>query len=66
VLIDMLPRRDLLAKDEYKDFLDNVNDKRADIEQEVDAAMAEWPSVADQMGTREDFERLVKNRINSF
>jgi hypothetical protein len=56
----------VLAKVEYKLFLDNVKEKRLDIEHEINTAMSEWLSVASEMGVREDFDRLATARLNSF
>lgn len=56
----------LLAKVEYKAFLDNVQEMRPRMEGEINAAMSEWLSVASEMGMREDFDRLATARLNSF
>jgi hypothetical protein len=55
-----------LAKMEYQIFLDNVKDKRPDMQRELDGAMAKWLSVAAQMDLREDFEKLITARLNGF
>ena len=56
----------IMARIEYKCFLESVDELRQKMPPEILAALREWANVADQIGNREQFNELINNRVENY
>jgi hypothetical protein len=56
----------VLARIEYKIFLENVEEMRPKMLAEINSAMSEWIDVAEQTGIRPVLQQLIDHRIGNF
>jgi hypothetical protein len=55
-----------VARIEYKVFLENVNEIRGKMKEEIAATLSGWLDVADQMQLREKFAELIQFTVDKF
>jgi hypothetical protein len=56
----------IVARIEYKIFLENVDELRQKMPPDINMAMRKWRDLSDETGIRAEFNQLVDNRVETF